>query len=70
MAVFTEQMDYMQKNHPDTEFNLGETQMSSKSIDQHDIESVFGSALWMVDYSFHAMTMVRTRSHASFDTAC
>ena len=55
-------VSYLQENYPNIAYVLGETGRFAPAGTDNNLLGVFGSALWTVDYSLWAMTMVRAKS--------
>lgn len=58
MNRFIDNWRTIKENNPDVELVLGETNMWSNSHGQAALETVFGSALFYVDYCMYGMSQV------------
>lgn len=58
MANFSEDVQYLRKNHPDIPFILGETNLGLQVGKPIYSDAVFGEALGLADYMLYSMSIV------------
>ncbi|GJN69906.1 hypothetical protein PLICBS_003958 [Purpureocillium lilacinum] len=57
LGVFRRDIDFLKKYDPSITFLLGETNSDYINLNMAQVEGVFGSALWLIDYILYGMTM-------------
>ena len=50
---------FLQKYNPKITYLLGETNSDYVNLNMAQVEGVFGSSLWLIDYLLYGMTLVR-----------
>ncbi|GAD99181.1 GTP-binding protein GTR2 [Paecilomyces variotii No. 5] len=63
LSQYQSDMQFLNRNYPNVTYVLGETNSDSFNLNMAQIEGVFGSALWMIDYLMYGMTQNITRMH-------
>lgn len=61
LGVFRRDIDFLKKYDPSITFLLGETNSDYINLNMAQVEGVFGSALWLIDYLLYGMTMVSSQ---------
>ncbi len=61
LSQYQEDRQFLQASFPNVTYVLGETNSDYINLNMAQIEGVFGSALWFVDYLLYGMTQVRFR---------
>ncbi|KAJ6443625.1 glycoside hydrolase family 79 [Purpureocillium lavendulum] len=57
LGVFRRDIDFLRNYDPSITFLLGETNSDYVNLNMAQVEGVFGSALWLIDYLLYGMTM-------------
>ncbi|UNI15426.1 hypothetical protein JDV02_001961 [Purpureocillium takamizusanense] len=57
LGVFRRDIDFLKNYDPSITFLLGETNSDYMNLNMAQVEGVFGSALWLIDYLLYGMTM-------------
>ncbi|KAL7932828.1 hypothetical protein V8C35DRAFT_305590 [Trichoderma chlorosporum] len=61
LSIYSPANDYLKTNYPNITFLLGETNSDYTNLLMDQVEGVFGSALWLIDYLLYGMSLNITR---------
>lgn len=59
LSIYSPANNYLKTNYPDVTFLLGETNSDYTNLLMSQVEGVFGSSLWLIDYLMYGMSLVR-----------
>lgn len=59
LSIYSPANTYIKTNYPDVTFLLGETNSDYTNLLMSQVEGVFGSSLWLIDYLMYGMSLVR-----------
>ena len=59
LTQYAPDMEAVHAADPNITFLLGETNSDYVNLDMAQVEGVFGSSLWLIDYLLYGMSMVR-----------
>ncbi|EGR51301.1 uncharacterized protein TRIREDRAFT_72568 [Trichoderma reesei QM6a] len=59
LSIYSPANDYLRVNYPNITFLLGETNSDYTNILMSQVEGVFGSSLWLIDYLMYGMSIER-----------
>lgn len=62
LTQYIDDMELIHANDPNITFLLGETNSDYVNLNMSQVEGVFGSSLWLVDYLLYGMSLVRMTS--------
>jgi hypothetical protein len=65
LSQYIEDMTLIHSYNPNITFLLGETNSDYVNLNMSQIEGVFGSSLWLIDYLLYGMSVVSTNAHTS-----
>lgn len=63
LSIYSPANTYLKTNYPDITFLLGETNSDYTNLLMSQVEGVFGSSLWLIDYLMYGMSLVRESSN-------
>jgi uncharacterized protein with ParB-like and HNH nuclease domain len=58
LTQYIDDMDTINAHNPNITFLLGETNSDYVNLNMSQIEGVFGSSLWLVDYLLYGLSIV------------
>ncbi|KAL7917484.1 glycoside hydrolase family 79 protein [Trichoderma austrokoningii] len=58
LGIYSSANNYLESNYPDVTFLLGETNSDYTNLLMSQVEGVFGSSLWLIDYLMYGMSLV------------
>ncbi|KAF3076225.1 Beta-glucuronidase [Trichoderma lentiforme] len=61
LSIYSPANDYLKTNYPNITFLLGETNSDYTNLLMNQVEGVFGSSLWLIDYLMYGMSLNITR---------
>ncbi|KAL5090797.1 hypothetical protein Trisim1_004101 [Trichoderma cf. simile WF8] len=61
LSIYSPANDYLKTNYPNVTFLLGETNSDYTNLLMNQVEGVFGSSLWLIDYLMYGMSLNITR---------
>lgn len=59
LTQYTDDMELIHAHDPNITFLLGETNSDYVNLNMSQVEGVFGSSLWLIDYLLYGMSLVR-----------
>jgi hypothetical protein len=65
LSQYIDDMALIHAHDPAITFLLGETNSDYVNLNMSQIEGVFGSSLWLVDYLLYGMSLVNANKHTS-----
>ncbi|KAL7965400.1 glycoside hydrolase family 79 protein [Trichoderma sp. SZMC 28014] len=57
LSIYSPANNYLKTNYPDVTFLLGETNSDYTNLLMSQVEGVFGSSLWLIDYLMYGMSL-------------
>ncbi|PON26957.1 beta-glucuronidase [Trichoderma gamsii] len=60
LSIYSPANKYLKTNYPDVTFLLGETNSDYTNLLMSQVEGVFGSSLWLIDYLMYGMSLGTT----------
>ncbi|UKZ93201.1 uncharacterized protein TrAFT101_008122 [Trichoderma asperellum] len=60
LSIYSPANTYLKTNYPDVTFLLGETNSDYTNLLMSQVEGVFGSSLWLIDYLMYGMSLGTT----------
>ncbi|EHK17824.1 glycoside hydrolase family 79 protein [Trichoderma virens Gv29-8] len=61
LSIYSPANEYLKTNYPNITFLLGETNSDYTNLLMNQVEGVFGSSLWLIDYLMYGMSLNITR---------
>lgn len=66
LTQYTDDMALIHAHDPNITFILGETNSDYVNLNMSQVEGVFGSSLWLIDYLLYGMSLVRANDITGF----
>lgn len=63
LTQYVPEMELMHSYDPNITFLLGETNSDYVNLNMIQVEGVFGSSIWLVDYLLYGMSLVSLSTH-------
>jgi hypothetical protein len=68
LSIYSPANTFLKTNYPNITFLLGETNSDYTNLLMSQVEGVFGSSLWLIDYLMYGMSLVRkSYTHPAYE---